>query len=683
MTPRPLRSLAPRLPAGLLYGGDYNPEQWPEEIWREDVRLMRRAGVNLVSLAIFSWAKLEPRPGEFDFGWLDRIVALLAENEISICLATATASPPPWFSRAHPESLPVDASGVRLSPGSRQHYCPNSRAYRAAAARLITELARRYAAHPAVALWHVNNEIGCHSYECFCDVCAADFRAWLRRRHGTLAALNDAWGTAFWSQAYGDWEEILPPRKMLTFRNPGHVLDYTRFMHDSLRGLLAAEVAAIRAVDPAAVVTTNGLSFHRPVDVFSFYREVDLAAWDGYPDPALGVDDAAFNAFNHDLYRSARGGQPFLLMEQATTQVNWRAANALKPPGQMRALSYSAVAHGADAVMFFQWRASRAGAEKFHSGMVPHFGVEGSRVFAEVETLGNELKRLDALCGARTPARVALMVSWENRWALELESKPIAFSYERIVRHLHASLWAANVALDVVPPDAPLDGYDVVCAPTLYQLTAAQAESLRAFVARGGTLLATYFTGVVDESERIWLGGGPGPLRDVFGLAVEEWQPLADGGNALRLTSTSAGSAADVPCGAFADLLHLRGAEALATFARDFYAGRAAVTRHAFGRGEAIYLATEPERAWLGSLLAEVLRRRGLVAPVLAPRGVEAAVRVGAGAEFLFVVNHTRESQRVDFGAWAGADLLSGAACAGATTLEPFGVRVVRRDISA
>ncbi len=659
----------------MLYGGDYNPEQWPEETWREDAALMRTAGVNLVSVAIFSWAKLEPRAGEFDFGWLHRVIDLLWSHGVSVCLANATASPPPWFSLAHPESLPVDRNGTRMSAGSRQHYCPNSRAYRAAAARLSREIARRCGAHPAVALWHVNNEIGCHSQACYCDVCAADFRAWLERRYRSIEALNEAWGTAFWSQRYGEWTEIFPPRAMMTFRNPGQALDYQRFMSDALCRLASDEVAAIREECADAKVTTNGLNFWKPVDAWELYRHVDVAAWDSYPDPANGLGDVSASAFCHDLYRSVRGGQSFMLMEQVTSQVNWRPTNVLKPPGQMRALSFQAIAHGADAVMFFQWRASKAGAEKFHGAMVPHFGPEG-RVHREVRELGAELKKLNEIAGARTPARVALLVSWENRWALELESKPAHFDYQEIVQHFHGALWDLNVAVDVVSPDHALDGYDVVVAPALYQLTRAQAERLRAFVQRGGLLAMSYFSGVADEHDHIWLGGYPALLADVLGIVVEEWQPLLPGAtNALRVAE----GGKEVACERFCELLHLRGAETVATYTRDFYAGRPAITRHRFGAGAACYIATHPPREFLAALFGEWLGARGIVAPVAASAGVEVAVRANDAGEFLFVINHQPVMGRVNFAAWSGDDLLTGMPCRGEMELEPFAVRVLRR----
>ena len=678
MTVTPLKSIAPKLPDGILYGGDYNPEQWPEEVWLEDARLMRETGVNLVSVAIFAWAKLEPRPGVFTFEWLDRIIDLLWKHEVSVCLATATASPPAWFSHAHPESLPVDENGVRMSIGSRQHYCPNSRAYREASAKLCKKLADRYAAHPAVALWHVNNEVGCHSHTCYCDTCASEFRTWLKNRYTTIDALNDSWGTAFWSQAYGEWDEIMPPRKMPTFRNPGQTLDYSRFMSDSMRDIVVGEVAALRSVAPDAKVTTNGMNFHRPTDYQEWFKYVDIASWDSYPDPALGSSEICTAAFNHDLFRCVRGGQPFILMEQVTSQVNWRPTNVLKAPGQMRALSYQAVARGADGVMFFQWRAAKAGAEKFHGAMVPHFGIEGSRVHAEVRELGAELKKLRPLLGARTQARVALIVSWANRWALELESKPMQFDYTRIVLAFYRVLWELNIAVDIVHPNQSLACYDVVVAPALYQLSKNQSESLRSFVSDGGTLVMSYFSGVADERDHIWLGGYPALLQDVLGLAVEEWQPLMpDANQALQI----AGEPTAISCSEMCELVQLRGATALATYANDFYAGRAALTTHAFGQGHAHYLATLPAHDYLLRWFRNILDSIKTTAPLPTPEGVEATVRVGASEEFLFVINHEAKAATINFSAWSGRDLITGESCTGVSTLPPFGVRIVSRPI--
>jgi len=682
MTRTPLKSLIPKLPEGILYGGDYNPEQWPEDVWQEDVLLMEKAGVNLVSLAIFAWAKIEPEPGQFDLGWLDRVIGLLWSRQISVCLATATASPPAWFSRLHPEGLALGPDGQRFTHGSRQHYCPNGSAYRSLSERLIKQLAARYADHPAVALWHINNEIGCHVNACYCPVCATEFQNWLRRRYGTLAALNDAWGTTFWSQTYGDWKEICLPGRTPTFCNPTQALDHQRFVSDSMKGILESEVAAVRSVSPDARVTTNGVFVMKSSNYREWYQLCDVAALDSYPDPHMGIVENRAAALCHDYNRGYKDGLPFILMEQVSSQVNWRASNVLKRPGQMRAMSYSAMARGADGIMFFQWRQSKAGAEKFHGALLPHGGPD-TRVFREVCRLGNELRGLARIAGSRVPARVAILDCWHNRWALELPSKPATFDYLRILSTFHTALWNAHVPGDIVSPESDLSGYDLVIAPVLYQVPAARADRLRAYVSGGGTLLATYFTGIVDENDHIQLGGYPALLRDVLGLVVEDWQPLPpDATNGLRPVGAPSGQPA-VSCTFFSESVHLRGAETLATFTEDFLAGSPAITRHGFGNGTAYYLATQPDQAFLDNWIRDLLAERGIRAPVSAGPTVEVSPRRSDDEEFLFVINHDRQPASVDYDTWAGAeDLLApGEHAPSAEDLAPFGVRILRRPL--
>ena len=362
-------SLLPKIPH-VLYGGDYNPEQWPEEVWEEDVRLMREAGVNIVTVGVFSWALLEPRPGEYVFDWLDRLLELLHANGIHADLATATASPPPWLAKLDPESLPVTREGVRLWPGSRQHYCPSSVTYADAARALVEQLAARYGKHPAVALWHVNNEYGCHVPACYCDQCAAHFRHWLQERYGSLDAFNEAWGTAFWSQRYGDWDEIQPPRAAPAFRNPSQEIDWQRFCSDALLELFLMERAVLERDAPGTPITTNFMSFFKPVDYWKWARHVDLVADDEYPDPAEPSSAVDFSA-SCDLMRSLGSRAGWVLMEQAVSAVNWLTPNVPKHPGKMRLGSYQALARGAEGILFFQWRASQFGAEQFVSAMVP------------------------------------------------------------------------------------------------------------------------------------------------------------------------------------------------------------------------------------------------------------------------------------------------------------------------
>ncbi|MEV5485888.1 MULTISPECIES: beta-galactosidase [Streptomyces] len=633
---------------GIRFGGDYNPEQWPEEVWAEDLKLMKAAHVTMVTAGIFSWAKAEPRPGEWDFGWFDRVMDGLAGAGIAVCLATMTASPPPWLSRAHPGMLPEDADGRRRWPGGRQHYCPSSPVYRAHAVRLVEQLAARYAGHPALAMWHVGNEYGCHTRQCYCEVSAEDFRRWLRARYGGIEALNAAWSTAFWSQAYGDFDEVLPPRTAPTFPNPAQQLDYLRFGDEALRACYLAEKAVLERVTPEVPVTTNLMPQHKPVDAFAWAPHMDAMALDFYQDPYV-PDDHIRAGYVFDLMRSARGGQPWMLLEQAPGAVNWRPRNGPKPPGAMRLWSWQAVAQGADAVLYFQWRQSLGGAEKFHSAMLPHGGTD-TRIFREVAQLGRELATLPDIEGTRSRAAVALLSDWPSWWALELDSKPsTALDHSRIALDHYRPLFEAGVACDVVPPQRELSGYRLVVAPNLYLLTASDARRLAAYVHAGGQLLVSFFSGIVDEHDRVHPGGYPAPLRELLGLRVEEFWPLDAGrsvaiggeGTSLLDRSGELGGTYTGRADLWSEAIDLEGAEALARFTEGDLAGRPAVTRHAYGRGTAWYVGTRLEAALMRALLDDVREAAG-VRPVLSglPAGVQATVREGADGRYLFLLNH-------------------------------------------
>jgi beta-galactosidase len=661
---------------GLLYGGDYNPEQWPETVWPDDIRLMNAAGVNCVSLAIFSWAKLEPQPGQYDFGWLDRVLDLLHAGGIRVLLATATASPPPWFSRQYPDSLPVDKHGLRYKPGSRQHYCPNSTAYREASARLAGMMAQRYAEHPAVLMWHINNEYACHVYECYCDYCRDAFRAWLQTRYGSLEALNDAWGTRFWSQQYGQWDEIELPNRTMTFVNPGQMLDYRRFMNASTLRLFRGEIEAIRAAGARQPLFTNMVFGLKWLDQFEWAQYADYTAVDVYPDPSTKDQAWRSVAFAYDVMRSASGGRPFLLVEQTTTQVNWRAINQLKPPGMMRALSYQALARGADSVMFFQWRQSRAGAEKYHSAMVPHVGPDSSRVFAEVSQLGAELHRLGAVADSRVQAQVGLLFSYENVWALEIDSKPARIDALEAILPWHDALTAQNIPVDIVHPDSDFTGYRVLVAPLLYQLTAAQADRLRQFVASGGTLVMSYFSGIVDENDHIMLGGYPALLADVMGLTVTEWQPLLSGETA-RFCAVDG---VRVDAYHWVDLFKVTTADVLGYYEGGFIDRYPAVARNRFGQGSAYYVGTRPDAAYLRTLLGQICAERSVHPLVQADDGVEAGLRLDHERRYLFLINHTDTPRRADLCGFIGVDMLTGASASGVLTLEPYEVWILEAD---
>ncbi|MGW7249863.1 beta-galactosidase [Streptomyces decoyicus] len=646
---------------GIHFGGDYNPEQWPEEVWAEDLKLMKAAQVTMVTAGIFSWARVEPRPGAWDFGWFDRVMDGLAGAGIAVCLATMTASPPPWLSRAHPEILPEDADGRRRWPGGRQHYCPSSPVYRAHAVRLVEQLAARYAGHPALALWHVGNEYGCHTRQCYCEVSADDFRRWLRARYGSVDALNAAWSTAFWSQAYGDFDEVLPPRTAPTFPNPAQQLDYLRFGDEALRACYLAEKAVLERVTPHIPVTTNLMPQHKPVDAFAWSAHMDTMALDFYQDPYV-PDDHIRAGYVFDLMRSARSGQPWMLLEQAPGAVNWRPRNGPKPPGAMRLWSWQAVAQGADAVLYFQWRQSLGGAEKFHSAMLPHGGTD-TRIFREVSALGRELASVPGIEGTRSRAEVALLADWHSWWALELDSKPsTALDHSRIALDHYRPLFEAGVACDVVPPQRELSGYRLVVAPNLYLLTADDAQRLASYVRDGGQLLVSFFSGIVDTHDRVHPGGCPAPLRELLGLRVEEFWPL-DEGRSVAVGDGVRTGRADL----WSEVIDLEGAEALAHFTDGDLAGRPAVTRHAYGRGTVWYVGTRLDAALMRALLDDVRAAAG-VAPVLPglPEGVQATVREGAGGRYVFLLNHGARTVEVGLpapmrDALAAADTTGGA----------------------
>jgi beta-galactosidase len=568
--------------------------------------------------------------------------------------------------------LPVLADGVRLWPGGRQHYCPSSQTYRDAARRLVEAMAGRYAGHPALVAWHCGNEYGCHVPACYCDASASHFRGWLQRRYQSLRELNDAWGTAFWSQHYSDWSEVLPPRRAPTFPNPTQQLDFNRFCSDALLECFEAERAVLAELSPGVPVTTNFMRFFKPLDYWRWAEREDFVSNDSYPDP-LDPDAGVGAAMAGDLMRSLGRGRPWIQMEQTTNRVNWREVNAAKAPGQMRLWSLQAVAHGADGILFFQWRQSRAGAEKFHSAMVPHAGVEADPTWRDVVGLGAELRRLDAVCGSRVQADVAILLDWESWWALELPSKPSSdLNQLDQLESFYRPLFAANVTTDFARPGDDLSGYKLVVVPSLYLVSDEGAAGLTAFVDAGGTMVMSFFSGIVDVNEHIRLPGYAAPFREALGLSVIDFLPVAPG----ETVGVQFGDGAAAAGRLWSERVAVDGAEVLAIFSGGALDGQPAVTRHGFGRGAAYYLATSLEP----SALAEVLGRARVEAGVepVAPAGVEAIRRTSEQDSLLFLLNHGDHPVEADLPR-PGVELLSGERAPGPTIrLAPRDVAIVR-----
>lgn len=666
-TPGPAALQWPEL-AGIAYGGDYTPEQWPREVWIEDIARMREAGVTLVSIGIFAWSLIETSEGEFDFDWLDEVIELLYAGGIHVDLGTPTASPPAWFFANHPDARVITRDGVTMGFGARGMASHSAPAYRAAAVRIATALARRYGSHPAVVLWHVHNEYGVPVGEDYSDHAVRAWRLWLADRYGSLDALNAAWGTAFWGQHYTQWDHVGAPAAAPSVINPAQRLDFARFTDDQLRACFIAERDAIRAHSDRPVTTNFMANQHGGCDLWKWAREVDVVSDDHYlwaadEEGEIGLAIAA------DLTRSVGGGAPWILMEHSTSAVNWQPRNVAKRPGEMARNSLSHFGRGADAILFFQWRASRSGAEKFHSAMLPHAG-RSSRVFREVTALGATLDRLAEVRGSRVHADVAILWDFESFWAQDLEWRPSDdLSWSDRVRAYYERFWRDGITVDFALPGHDLSQYALVIAPAQYLLSTADAAHLNDYVASGGTLVVSYFSAVVDEHDAVHAGGFAAPLEPSLGLTVEEHLPLREG-----VVADIEFDGVRYPADVWQEDLVLSGAEQRAVFADGPAAGSPAVTRHAHGAGTGWYVACRPDAAGLQAIMSAVYADAGL-APAGWPAGVEVVARRGADADYTVAINHTDADVSL---AISGTDLVTGAVSHGTLKVTGGDVAVVR-----
>ena len=641
--------------ARIWYGGDYNPDQWPEEVWDDDVRLMKKAGVNLVSVGIFSWAKIETSEGVYDFDWLDRIINKLGEAGIAVDLASATASPPMWLTQAHPEVLWKDYRGDVCQPGARQHWRPTSPVFREYALKLCRAMAEHYKGNPYVVAWHVSNEYGCHNRFDYSEDAERAFRKWCEERYGTIDAVNDAWGTAFWAQHMNDFTEIVPPRFIGdgNFMNPGKLLDFKRFSSDALKAFYVAERDALAEITPDLPLTTNFMvsAAGSVLDYDDWGREVDFVSNDHYFIPGEAhLDELAFSA---SLVDGIARKDPWFLMEHSTSAVNWRPVNYRKEPGQLVRDSLAHVAMGADAVCYFQWRQSKAGAEKFHSAMVPHTG-EDSAVFRDVCELGADLNTLadNGLLGTKlAKSKVAVVFDYESEWATEHTATPT-----QKVHHVDEPLqWFRaladhGVTADVVPVSSNWDEYEVVVLPSVYLLSEETTRRVRDYVVGGGRLVVTYYTGISDEKDHVWLGGYPGSIRDVVGVRVEEFMPMGDDfpGVPDHLELSNGTVAHDI-----VDVIGSvdGSATVLETFKDDPWTGMdgaPAIVANTFGEGRSVYVGARLGRDGIAKSLPEILESLGMAETGENDSRVLRVEREGSdGSRFVFSFNRTHETVQI------------------------------------
>lgn len=663
----------------MLYGGDYNPEQWPKDVWQQDMELFDKAGINSATINVFSWARIQPAEEVYDFRELDEIVDTLAKAGKQIVLATSTAALPAWMVKRYPEVARVDYEGRRHKFGQRHNACPNSPVYRHFVKELTARLAERYGSHEHVVCWHINNEYG---GECYCENCEKAFRVWLRKKYGTIEALNKAWNLTFWGHNIYDWDEVVLPNALSEGiegeEEPGNEktafagisIDYRRFNSDSILDNFRLERDTIRQYDRDTPVTTNLMGTYKGLDYFKWAKEMDIVSWDNYPSYDTPWSTVAMR---HDLMRGLKNA-PFMLMEQTPSQQNWQPYNSLKKPGQMRAQSWQTVAHGGDTIQFFQLRRSVGGCEKFHGAVIGHAGSDQTRVFREVAQLGEELNRIgDSIIGSKTESKVGIMFDWDNYWALEYTSGPNKdLKYVDQITRYYEYFYSKNISVDLIPVDADFSRYDLVAAPVLYMVKEGMAKALEHYVAEGGTLVTGFMSGIVNESDNVHLGGYPGPLRALTGIWAEEIDALApEQSNEILFTDGTKDC-----CGLLCDILHLEGAEEIARYGSNFYAGTPAVTKNAFGKGYTYYVGSVLSEDGLAKVLDLACDGAGVASVIGEETELEVTRRISDAGAVYFVMNFKDQELPLPMVFTGKKDLLSGQTMEEGEMLGKYDVRI-------
>ena len=671
--------LFPKIPA-LLHGGDYNPDQWLDrpDILEEDIKMMKKAGVNTATVGVFSWSALEPQEGNFQFGWLHDIMDKLYENGIYTVLATPTGARPAWMDEKYPSVLRVEKDGRRNHHSGRHNHCMSSLEYRSLVEKMDTKLAQEFGNHPGLILWHISNEFG---GECYCENCKKRFQEYLREKyHNNIEELNKQWWTSFWSRRFDSFEQIEPPYDNGEHSILGLNLDWKRFNSWNMKDYLAFERRILKKYTPQVPATANFMKLFEQLDYVDLAKEIDIISWDGYPswnnDYETPADTAAELSFDHTVMRSLKKDKPFMLMESTPSLVNWHSVNKLKRPGILRASSIQTIGCGSDTVQYFQWRKGRGAAEQFHGAVVDHLGRDDTRVFKEVSEVGEILKKLAPVTGSKVTSKAAVLFDWSNRWAIK-DMQGMARDtkkYEKEVRKFYNIHLKKGINADIVFPLEDLSSYSLVVLPMYYAVSKEAGEWLKEYVKNGGTVVATYLTAYVNENTLAYLGGFPGAgLGEVFGLYAEELDTLyPTDSNAVLMKDGNKALVKD-----YCELIKLTGAEVLGTYESDFYAGMPAVTVHSYGNGKAYYIGTRMEEEDLIKFFTQIWSECGIKEKEL-PEGVEYLTRTAEdGSTFDFYVNYNATPATVQL-AKDGTNLLNGEAVSGKVEILPFNAVVVK-----
>lgn len=669
---------------GLLHGGDYNPEQWLDrpDILQEDIRLMKQAGINTATLGVFSWAMYEKTEGVYEFEWLEKIINDLYQAGIYTVLATPSGARPAWLDEKYPEAMRVANNHVRNSHGLRHNHCMSSPKYREKVAQMDRKLAEQFGQNPAVILWHISNEFG---GECFCDLCQKRFVNWLKDKyHNDIEELNHEWWTTFWSHNFNSFEQIEPPFINGEGCVHGLKLDWKRFTTWNMTDFMKSEIMVLRELSPHIPVTTNFMRLYNGLDYEVMAKELDVIAWDSYP--AWNNDEEAFHktmadaGFDHALMRSFLPGKPFMLMESTPSLVNWHAFNKIKRPGVHRITSLQAIACGSDTVQYFQWRKGRGSFEQYHGAVIDHLGTSDTRVFKEVEEMGDILKKLTPITGSVIKADTALLFDWNNRWAIQdMPGLSAQKKYEETCREQYRIFSRNGVEMDVILPSTDFSKYRMIVAPMLYLLKPDLAMNLKDYVAAGGILVATYLTGYVNENTLCYLGGFPGDgLVELFGLYSEEIDTLYPKDvNQVNFVANNEmnGLTGSYQIKDFCEVLKVKDAQVLGTYAKDYYADEPVITRKQFGKGCAYYVGARVEDAGMEALYRTIWTIAD-IKQVVMPEGVEYHRRAGDNKEFDFYLNETQEPVQVML-VDEGTDLIKQSKVSGAVMLKPLETMVV------
>jgi len=657
-----------------LLGVDYYPEHWPEERWDIDARLMNEAGLSVVRLAEFAWAKMEPSEGQYDWLWLDKAIETLAGEGLQVVLGTPTANPPAWLIQANPDILPVDVQGHRRNFGSRRYYCFNNPTYHNATRRIVTAMGEHFGHNTAVIGWQLDNEFGCHdTTRCYCKKCAKAFRAWLRKKYSSLDMLNTAWGNVFWSQLYNDWEQIMPPNLTVTEANPSHVLDWYRFSSDSVAAYQQIQIEILRKLCPDKFITTNFMGTFPDLNHYVMAAPLDFITWDSYPTGyaeyagpmvympdqpqpyvASDVGDPYVTGFCHDLMRGLKEGVPFWVMEQQAGNINWGQVNPTTRPGTVRLWTWHDIAAGADVVVYFRWRACRFAQEQYHSGLLHHDSTPDIG-YQEMLRLQNEQPLMRSIQGTNVAADTAILVDYEDLWALDLQPHNHLINYWRHLFAYHYALARAGVPVDVVSTVADLSRYKLVIAPTLGLADDALAAKLTAYVKSGGMLLLGIRSGFKTLTNIVTDKPLPGPFCSLVGTTVKAWHSLPPDVMYPLIDYKSCTLEATI----WAESLIEESAYPLIAYKDGPLKGQTAVAVNAVGKGNAVYVGLWPNEAILNSLIGWLLPKAGVQPLAYVTEGMLVYCRNDSESDYIFLLNFTNVPATIRLGVIGATDILT------------------------